>query len=81
MSPLLLLQKFPRMQKHVQSYISSFFIFNFEYIHQTNVFIYNFEQVFLYLVGVYLPKFKKGNTRTMFEICSKLTTKIPERHH
>ena len=29
--------------------------------------------------GIYLFKVNNGNTRTMFEICSKLTIKTPER--
>ena len=31
--------------------------------------------------GIYLFKFKNGNTREMCEICSKLAIKTPERHH
>ena len=31
--------------------------------------------------GIYLPKVNKRNTRTRYEICSKLAIKIPERHH
>ena len=32
-----------------------------------------------YPVGIYLLKVNNRNTRTRFEICSKLTIKIPER--
>ena len=32
-------------------------------------------------VGIYLLKVNNRNTRTRCEICSKLTTKTPERHH
>ena len=31
--------------------------------------------------GIYLFKVNNGNTRTMCEICSKLTIKTPERRH
>ena len=31
--------------------------------------------------GIYMFKVNKRNTRTRCEICSKLTIKIPERHH
>ena len=31
--------------------------------------------------GIYLLKFNNRNTRTMCEICSKLTMKTPERRH
>ena len=31
--------------------------------------------------GIYLLKVNNKNIRTMCEICSKLTIKIPERHH
>ena len=31
--------------------------------------------------GIYMRKVSKRNTRTRFEICSKLTIKIPERRH
>ena len=31
--------------------------------------------------GIYLLKVNKRNSRTRCEICSKLTIKIPERHH
>ena len=31
--------------------------------------------------GLYLFKDNNGNTRTMCEICSKLTIKTPERRH
>ena len=30
--------------------------------------------------GIYLFKVNNGNTRKMFEICSKLTIKTPERY-
>ena len=30
-------------------------------------------------VDIYLSEVNKGNTRTMFEICSKLIIKTPER--
>ena len=32
-------------------------------------------------VGIYLFKVNNGNTRTLCEICSKLTTKITKRRH
>ena len=32
-------------------------------------------------VGCYLFKVNNGNTRTMCEICSKLSIKTPERRH
>ena len=32
-------------------------------------------------VGIYLFKVKKGNIRTLCEICSKLTIKKPQRRH
>ena len=32
-------------------------------------------------VGIYLLRVNKRNTKTRCEICSKLTIKIPERHH
>ena len=35
----------------------------------------------VYAAGIYLLKVNKRNTRTRCEICSKLTIKIPERHH
>ena len=31
--------------------------------------------------GTYLLKVNKRNTRTRYEICSKLTIRIPERRH
>ena len=31
--------------------------------------------------GIYLLKVNSGSTRTVFEICSKLTIKTPERRH
>ena len=34
--------------------------------------------VIIYLVGIYLFKIDNGNTRAMYEICSKLKTKTPE---
>ena len=35
----------------------------------------------IFLTGIYLFKVNNGNNRTMCEIRSKLTKKIPERHH
>ena len=35
----------------------------------------------LYLDRIYLLKVNNRNTRTRFEICSKLTIKTPERRH
>ena len=32
-------------------------------------------------VGIYLFKVNNGNTRTLCEICSRLTTKITKRRH
>ena len=32
-------------------------------------------------IRIYLFKVNNGNSRTMCEICSKLTIKIPERRH
>ena len=34
-----------------------------------------------YPTGNYLSKVNNKDTRTMCEICSKLTIKIPEQHH
>ena len=34
-----------------------------------------------YSAGIYLLKVNNRNTRTKCEVCLKLTTKIPERHH
>ena len=31
--------------------------------------------------GIYLPKVNNKNPRTMCEMCSKLTIKVPERRH
>ena len=50
------------------------------------MFIVNFEQVnagwlTIFPVGIYSFKNNNGNTRTMCEICSKLTIKMPERRH
>ena len=33
------------------------------------------------IVGIYLSKVNSGNTATIFEICSKVTIKTPERQH
>ena len=35
----------------------------------------------IFSAGIYLVKTNNGNTRTMCEICSKLTIKIPEQSH
>ena len=35
----------------------------------------------IYPAGIYLLKVNNRNTRTRFEICSKLTIKTPERRH
>ena len=35
----------------------------------------------IFPTGIYLLKVNNRNTRTRFEICSKLTIKIPERRH
>ena len=55
------------------------------------VFFCYFEQVFIYFVqkriwnpisaGIYLLKVINRNTRTRWQICSKLTIKTPERRH
>ena len=34
-----------------------------------------------YPAGIYLFKVDNRNTRTMYEVCSKLTIKTPERRH
>ena len=34
-----------------------------------------------FAVGIYLAKVNNRNTRTRWEICSKLTIKTPERRH
>ena len=34
-----------------------------------------------FLAGIYLLKVNNRNTRTRYEICSKLTIKTPEREH
>ena len=39
------------------------------------------ETAWLTPAGIYLLKVNKRNTRTRYEICSKLAIKIPERHH
>ena len=35
----------------------------------------------IYVAGIYLFKVNNRSTRTMCEICSKLTLKTPERRH
>ena len=44
-------------------------------------FLINGKNLILYPVGIYLLKIKDKNTRTRCEICSKLTTKTPERRY
>ena len=47
-------------------------------------FLYLISYLFLFLTypaGIHLLKVDNKNTRTRCEICSKLTIKIPERHH
>ena len=40
---------------------------------------HSFQRVTHYPTGIYLLKVNNRNTRTRYEICSKLTIKLPER--
>ena len=39
------------------------------------------QQIFLYPASIYMFKDNNKNSRTRFEICSKLTIETPERRH
>ena len=66
------------IQKQSNHLNVSFFIYfeNEGFYLNKHLIIINF-----YPAGIYMLKVNNRNTRTVCEICSKLTLKIPERHH
>ena len=55
--------------------------FSVHFVLSQKVFCYSLGETFLtFPAGIYLFEDNNGNTRTMCEICSKLTIKTPEQH-
>ena len=77
-SKFMILFQFHSIQKLGSSLI---YFFYFLYIscndHSTKIRSHSYS----FTVGIYLLKVNYRNTRTKYEICSKLTIKTPERRH
>ena len=55
--------------------------FSVHFVLSQKVFCYSLGETFLtFPAGIYLFEVNNGNTRTMCEICSKLTIKTPEQY-
>ena len=74
-------QFFQHKRMHLGICKKSYHIYMINPFHATGLFPYLLKWGYRNQAGIYLFKANNRNTRTMCEICSKLTIKSPERRH